>query len=314
MARKKSERPSEFLVRFWGVRGSHAVPGRGTVKIGGNTSCIEVRAAGRIVVLDAGTGIVGLGKLLAAEEAARGEGGLELTLLISHAHHDHTQGFPFFRPLHDPRSTLHIYGPRYDGETMEDALTTALLSPYFPVQLESLAATVKIGNLEGGEIIAWGRGQDRPELRKRAPSTQNLPRVRVLRCRNHPGWGVLAFRVELAGRSLVYASDIEDSRGEDGKRLAAFCRDCDILVHDTQYLPAEYAGNGDGGRRGFGHSTFEMACELASRARARRLMLYHFSPDHDDRQVARVERAARRLFPGAEAAREGLIIDLTQEE
>ena len=164
-------------------------------------------------------------------------------------------------------------------------------------------------NLVGGEVLAWGRGKDVPELRHRAPSADHIPRVRVLRCRNHPGWGVLAFRVELAGRSVVYASDIEGGGGTDGNRLAAFCRECDILIHDAQYLPAEYAGKG-GGRRGFGHSTFEMACDLASRARAGRLMLFHFSPDHDDSLVARMERAARSLFPGAEAAREGLVIDL----
>jgi len=309
MAKKRSEENDEFRVIFHGVRGSHAVPGSGTLKVGGNTSCLEIRAAGRILIIDAGTGIVGLGKQLAAEEADRGDGGLELTLLISHTHHDHTQGFPFFRPLYDPRSTIHIYGPRYNGETMEDALTTALLSPYFPVQLESMAATVKIGNLEGGEILVWGRGSAAPEIRRRAPSASHLPRVRVLRCRNHPGWGVLAFRVELAGRSVVYASDIEGSAGETGKQLVSFCRNCDILVHDAQYLPTEYAGE-NGGRIGFGHSTFEMACDLAARARVRRLMLYHYNPDHDDNLVARVERAARSLFPGAEAAREGLVIEL----
>lgn len=307
--KKRGKQSDEFQVCFRGVRGSHAVPGSGTIKVGGNTSCLEIRAARRILIIDAGTGIVGLGKQLAAEEAERGNGGLELTLLISHTHHDHTQGFPFFRPLYDPRTTLHVFGPRYNGGTMEDALTTALLSPYFPVQLESMAATVKIGNLEGGEILAWGRGSAAPEIRRRAPSDSHLPRVRVLRCRNHPGWGVLAFRVELAGRSLVYASDIEGSDGVDGKHLLAFCRDCDILVHDAQYLPTEYAGVG-GGRKGFGHSTFEMACDLAARARARRLMLYHFNPDHYDGLVARLERAARTLFPAAEAAREGLVIDL----
>jgi phosphoribosyl 1,2-cyclic phosphodiesterase len=303
---KKSEQGAEFRVVFRGVRGSHAVPGAGTVKVGGNTPCLEVRAAGRILIIDAGTGIVGLGRQLMAEQAARSAGGVELTLLISHTHHDHTQGFPFFRPLYDPRSTVHIFGPRYNGETMKDALTSALLSPYFPVQLESLSATINIGNLEGGEVITWGRGKAVPQVRRRASSARDLPRVRVLRCRNHPGWGVLAFRVELGGRSMVYASDIE---GQDGSSLAAFCRDCDLLVHDAQYLPAEYWGEG-GGRKGFGHSTFEMACDLAARARARRLLLYHFSPDHDDRLVARVERAARSLFPGAGAAREGLVLDL----
>ncbi len=306
---KKSEKDTEFKVIFRGVRGSHAVPGSGTVKVGGNTSCVEVRAAGRILIIDAGTGIVGLGKQLVTEQADRNDGGLELTLLISHTHHDHTQGFPFFRPLYDPRSTIHIFGPRYNGETMEDALTHALLSPYFPVQLESLSATINIGNLDGGEIISWGRGSAGPELRQRASSARDLPRVRVLRCRNHPGWGVLAFRVELGGRSLVYASDIEGTGGRDGSRLVTFCRDCDLLVHDAQYLPTEYAGR-DGGRKGYGHSTFEMACDLATRARVQRLMLYHFSPDHDDQLVTRMERAARSLFPGAGAAREGQVISL----
>lgn len=309
MARKKEQPKSEFKVRFWGVRGSHAVPGAGTVGVGGNTSCVEVRAAGRLLVIDAGTGIVGLGKQLAAEAASSGKG-LELTMLISHTHHDHTQGFPFFRPLHDPKSRIHVLGPRYNGEPLADALRTALLSPYFPVPLEGMAADVEISNLEGGEVLAWGRGRQAPECRRRAPSSGKGPRVRVLRCRNHPGWGVLVFRVELGGRSLVYASDIEGSGEDGGKRLAAFCRDCDLLVHDAQYLPAEYHGR-DADRRGYGHSTFEMACELAARARVRRLLLYHFNPEHDDALVARVERAARALFPAAEAAREGLVIDLS---
>jgi len=310
MTKKNEKQRSEFTVRFWGVRGSHAVPGAGTVGVGGNTACIEVRAAGRVLVIDAGTGIVGLGRQLAAD-AASNDKASELTLLISHTHHDHTQGFPFFRPLHDPRSRIHIYGPRYNGESMEDALRTALLSPYFPVPLDGMAATIDIGNLEGGEIIAWGRGRQAPELRRRAPSATKQPRVRVLRCRNHPGWGVLAFRVELDGRSLVYASDIEGSGDDGGKRLAAFCRDCDVLIHDAQYLPAEYHGR-DGDRRGYGHSTFEMACDLALRARARRLLLYHFNPEHDDGLVARVERAARTMFSAAAAAREGLVIDLAR--
>jgi len=310
MAKSSKKTESEFQVCFRGVRGSHPVPGSGTVQVGGNTSCVEVRAGGRLLIIDSGTGIVSLGKELAAEEAARGNGGLELTLLISHTHHDHTQGFPFFKPLHDPRSTIHIFGPRYNGESMEDALRTALLSPFFPVQLENLAADVRISNLDGGEIIAWPRNSAIPELRQRAPGARDLPRVRVLRCSNHPGWGVLAFRVELGGRSLVYASDIEGNEGENGRLLAAFCRDCDLLIHDAQYLPAEYSGQDGISRRGFGHSTFEMACQLATRARARRLLLYHHSPDRDDDMVSRVELAARTLFPDTGAAREGQVIDL----
>jgi len=300
------EKKSDFIVRFWGVRGSHPVPGASTVGVGGNTSCVEILVGDRRLIIDAGTGIIGLGRQLAAE-AGDGEPGAELTLLISHTHHDHTQGFPFFRPVHDPGTQLHVFGPRYNGESMADALNSALLSPYFPVQLDNLTASLNIGNLEGGETITFEPDSHEPVISRRVPTDSDQPIVRVLRCHNHPGWGVLVFRVTHGGRSVVYASDIEGP-GE-GSHLVDFCAGSDILIHDAEYLPAEYDGS-DGCRKGYGHSTFEMACDLATRAAVGRLFLYHFSPEHDDRLVARMERAARSLFPGVAVAREGLVITL----
>ena len=95
----------EFTIKFWGIRGSYPTPGAETIKYGGNTSCVEIRTGGRTIILDAGTGIIPLGRELAKRKSS------EMILLFSHLHHDHTQGFPFFVPAYIPNTRLHIFGP-----------------------------------------------------------------------------------------------------------------------------------------------------------------------------------------------------------
>ncbi len=135
----KSDR---FIVRFWGVRGSYPVPGPDTIRVGGNTSCIEVWAGGHLIIVDAGTGIIGLGKELVNEHLATGKP-IVATILFSHTHHDHTQGFPFFEPAYFGASVFYMFGPRILGhrafyEDIEEALQGAMLPPSFPVTLDGL--------------------------------------------------------------------------------------------------------------------------------------------------------------------------------
>src|SRR5690242_19705293 len=120
-------------IRCWGVRGSCAAAGPETAGVGGNTSCVEVRAGGRLVIFDAGTGLRALGAALMAEAGAGGgvasaggsvasagvcgEGsgvassGVDAHLFLSHFHWDHIQGFPFFQPAYLPQTRLAVYGP-----------------------------------------------------------------------------------------------------------------------------------------------------------------------------------------------------------
>ena len=119
---------NEMKIKFWGVRGSYPTPGAGTVKYGGNTSCVEVQAGERTIVLDAGTGCIPLGRELARSKRAG-----EILLLLSHVHHDHIQGFPYFTPAYLPNTKLHIYGPDGTHETMKNILERNQSSEMFPV-------------------------------------------------------------------------------------------------------------------------------------------------------------------------------------
>ena len=131
---------SEALkIKFWGVRGSHPTPGPGTVKYGGNTASVEISAGNKTLILDAGTGIIPLGRDLARRAAAQ-KRPLEVTLLFSHLHHDHTQGFPFFVPAYLPNAKLNIFGPGVSPETLEKVLESNQSPTTFPVGLREMAA------------------------------------------------------------------------------------------------------------------------------------------------------------------------------
>ena len=117
MEKGDAEMTNELRVKFWGVRGSYPTPGAETVKYGGNTASVEIRAGERTIILDAGTGIIPLGRELARTKRAG-----EILLLLSHLHHDHTQGFPFFVPAYIPNTKLHIYGPDGTHESLKGVL------------------------------------------------------------------------------------------------------------------------------------------------------------------------------------------------
>src|ERR1700760_1773379 len=131
--------------KFWGVRGSIPTPGPDTVHYGGNTSCIEVRADDEIIILDAGTGIRPLGLALVEEFK---EKPLNITLLISHTHWDHIQGFPFFLPAYNASNKLRILG--YEGARAGLATTFAgqMESPYFPIALQQMPGHIMINELK----------------------------------------------------------------------------------------------------------------------------------------------------------------------
>jgi phosphoribosyl 1,2-cyclic phosphodiesterase len=114
-------------MKFWGVRGSVPTPGPTTLLYGGNTSCIEVRAEGQIVILDAGTGLRLLGQELLAEF---GEQPLDLTLLLTHTHWDHIQGLPFFLPVYQSKNHLRILGYEGARQGLETVLSSQMESPF----------------------------------------------------------------------------------------------------------------------------------------------------------------------------------------
>ncbi len=296
---------NEMKVRFWGVRGSYPTPGLETVKYGGNTACVEVQAGSRTIILDAGTGIIPLGRELARTKRAG-----ELLLLFSHLHHDHTQGFPFFVPAYLPHAKLHIYGPDGTHESLKTVLERNQSSETFPIGLRDMAASKEIQSVrESSEIIVWDEAGVRV-VESGSGVSEEAVVIRIHKSYAHPG-GVFVYRITWRGRSLVYATDTEGYVGTD-KRLVKFAKDADVLIHDAQYLDEHYWGQLEGfpATQGFGHSTVTMACEVAASASTGRLVLFHHDPAYTDAMLAGMERTAQAQFGEAQAAYEGLEIAL----
>jgi len=302
---------NELKVKFWGVRGSYPTPGAGTVKYGGNTACVEIRAGERTIILDAGTGIIPLGRELARTTPALAGGARErageLLLLFSHLHHDHTQGFPFFVPAYMPNAKLHIFGPDGTHESMKNVLERNQSSETFPIGLRDMSSTKDIQAVRESQVIVW----DETGVRV-AESAIGLGDeaviIRIHKSYAHPG-GVYVYRITWHGKSVVYATDTEGYVGTD-RKLVHFAKDADVLIHDAQYLEEHYWGQLEGfpSTQGFGHSTVKMACEVAAASEAGQLILFHHDPSYSDDMVAGMERTAKSLFADSVAAYEGLEI------
>jgi len=296
----------QFVIRFRGVRGSYPVPGSRTIRYGGNTSCVEVWAGGRLLILDAGTGIIELGHELMSQ---RSERPVVATLFFSHTHHDHTQGFPFFVPAYDGASKFYMFGPKTFDQDLEEALSQAMLAPTFPVSLEELPSLKIISNINENEVLLISpeyEPQIRNLYREPVEADPDVVRVDVLRSPFHPSGSVSVFKIEWNGRRMVYATDTEGVLGGDTK-LIQFASECDLLIHDAQYTEDEYVSLP---RQGWGHSTPEMATLVANRARVKQLILFHHDPLHDDEQMDAIQDRARELFPNTLVAYEGLTVTL----
>ena len=291
----------ELRVKFWGVRGSHPAPGARTVRYGGNTACVEVSAGGQTIILDAGTGIIPLGRELARRRT------LEIVLLFSHLHHDHIQGLPFFLPAYQPNARLHIFGPDGAHESLKDVLEHNQSSEIFPVGLNQMASSKDIRSVRESQVIVWDEAGVRIAESTIGVGDAALV-IQIHKSYAHPG-GVHIYRITWRGKSVVYATDTEGYIGTD-HRLVQFARDADLLIHDAQYLEAHYRGQlaGFPATQGYGHSTVAMACEVARAAEARQLILFHHEPSYSDAVVAGMEATAKAQFAETRAASEGLEI------
>ena len=268
-------------VRFWGTRGSIATPGPGTVRFGGNTSCVEVTTNdGTCFILDCGTGARALGAALMARTA----GPITATILLSHTHWDHIQGFPFFVPLFVAGNKITVCGPEGSAGSLREVLSGQMEFTYFPVEIGQLPAAIAFRELGEG--------------------THEMNGVRIVTQYLHHPAMTLGYRIEADDAVLVYLCDHEpfsetfahdDSAHfnadyiahEGDRRHARFMAGAGLVIHDAQYTPEEYPS-----KKNWGHSTYEYAVDLADAAGVRQLVLTHHDPGHDDAFIEQVEKRA----------------------
>lgn len=255
---------SQIVLTYWGTRGTLPVPGAGSLKYGGNTSCLSLAVEDEpLIIFDAGTGIRELSNHLLSNKTER----LTAKLFISHPHWDHISGFPFFTPLYVQGNDIEILGPKHHGTTLREIMSAQMDGVYFPVTIREFAARAYFHDLRE-ETVHIGRGQI---------TSLSL---------NHPG-NCLGYKAIFRDKTICYMTDNElypsTNRlynDEQFHRIQSFVQDCDILITDTTYLDDEY-----GQKTGWGHSCTREVVRLADAAKVKSLHLFHHDPSQSDSDI-----------------------------
>ena len=292
-------------VTFYGVRGSTPCDDPALARYGGNTSCAVIEIPGADpIILDLGTGLRTYGdSLIASGNAGEWRG----SVLLTHLHWDHVQGFPFFKPLHQLGSEVDIYGPDHGEAPLSEMVGRFMGPPYFPITPAELGASVRFHDVSPGSFRIGDAVVTALAVRHTGPT--------------------LAFRVDSGDVSVVYmpdhgpgccALDDDDFVPQD---VIDLCNGADLLIHDAQHTLAEYPE-----KRHWGHSSVDYAVKVAVSGRVRSLALFHHDPMHDDAEIDSIEQCAAAIACASGsglnvfAAREGLelkieptILDITRE-
>jgi phosphoribosyl 1,2-cyclic phosphodiesterase len=274
--------PDGLTFTFHGARGSVAIDRLDSARYGGSTICISARLADdHYLVLDAGTGLRDLQRHLPTEGAMR------FSFLITHFHWDHLLGLPFFRPLYQPSSSFDFYATAAEGGSVESGIAGVMEPPLFPVPLRSVLSVMSFIDVPAG---SWEIG----------PITVRTARL------HHPQ-GVNAYRIDFGKHSLVLATDVEAGEPESDRALIELARGADVLIHDAQYLPTEIETY-----KGWGHSTWAQAAQVAENAGVERLIIISHDPERTDEGVDALLAATRHRFPNTDAAFAGMQLTLPE--
>ncbi|MBC7907151.1 MAG: MBL fold metallo-hydrolase [Rhodospirillaceae bacterium] len=268
-----------YKVKFWGVRGSIACPSPDHMVYGGNTSCVEVTVGNHVFILDAGTGVRALGRDLLKR------GVTSATLLLTHTHWDHINGFPFFAPAFTSDFTLRIMAGHLLGKPggIRAVLANQMENPTFPVPLSAMCGVLSFDDFAAGETLE--------------PTPGVVVRTGALR---HPN-GATGYRIEYEGASVCYVTDTEHLPGQPDENVLTLIAGADLVIYDSTYTDAEFPA-----KVGWGHSTWQEGVRLCQAAGVKRLVIFHHDPDHDDAFMERLEDEARLMWEATLVARDGM--------
>ncbi len=306
----------EIKVKFRGVRGSHPTAKQSHLKYGGNTSCVEVWAGGHLIILDAGTGIIDLGRDLQKEHFLSGTDlysrtPIKAVLILSHIHQDHIQGLQFFSPLFIPTTSLDVYGLSHPSKSLKENLTEVLFERVFPLTYDEIPSDFNIYDFQMKNALVI-KPDGKKEFVKLADFNiedhNDDVIISAYKTTAHPKDGSLSIKIQYKGKTLVYATDKESYIGCD-KKFIEFAHGADVLIHDAQYTHQDYISP-ILPKQGFGHSTFNMALETAKFAKAKRLFFFHYDPNYDDGILDMLEKEFGALVDSAEFAKENLEINI----
>ena len=273
-------------VKFYGTRGSISVCGPKFQEFGGNTTCIQITdmKTNRIGIFDAGTGIRDLGNDLVAS----GHEQDQIFIVFTHFHWDHIQGFPFFAKAYDPKQKINIFtmGKGKNNDEIKGLFTTLMQSEYFPVPFDKMGASFEFMH---PDVLSGIFGPLQVKI------TANR--------HNHPG-GAYGYRIEREGKVLAFCTDIEHG-DEIDQNVVELCKDADLLIHDAQYTSEELKV-----KKGWGHSSYEQAIQVAEMAGVKQLAITHHDPDHDDEFLLGMEKQCQERFPNCVLAREKMEIEI----
>ena len=304
----------KFIVYFKGLRGSHPVADKDFLKYGGNTSCVYTIVDNHRIIFDAGSGIINTGKQIMEERISRQDSSpLTLTVLLSHLHADHIQGLPFLNYLHNPNTVINIFGPARCDEELKNDLSTFVFNNTFPLTIDEIKSKVNIhavNDKNNDFAIVLKKDEQTPLITKLSELKNSDVTIKdtvitTLFSKTHPKNGVLIYKINYNGKSMVYATDKEGFSGGD-KALATFARETDLLIHDSQYTDIDY-NSIPNIKQGFGHSSFEMAIVEKEISHAKNLAFFHYDPNYNDLKLDEIKKDIINK-------KEGLIMPVENQE
>ena len=270
-------------IRFWGWRGSFPTSEKNMMKYGGDTSCVEIRTHdNNLIILDMGTGLKRLGNNIINDASYP----KNITIVLSHHHLDHLHGFLMFAPLFDSSYKINIYSRRSRNKGLEEVFNTFLQPEIWPVKLDDLQADISFIDLDENDIV----------INSSTTISNSL--------HAHPN-GAYSIKIKILDKILTYSTDCEHPKEGLNQNVINFAEESDILIHDAQYTPEDLVKY-----KGWGHSSWENAVDVAMRSNSKKLILFQHSPDYSDDALDEIERKAKLHFPDLISAKQDLTLDL----